>query len=213
MPTFRLNGSRLLEVDINGESFKALNGSMVAYDGQVEFKRQGMTSGGGGLRGAIKRKVTGESVTLMDCVGSGTVYVANEAMEITLVDLAGDTLFVESDNLLALESTLQTDQKFTGMGGATTGQGLFTTTVTGQGKLAITTDGPAIALEVAPGMPLCVDPQAYVAHKGQLQQQFIRDTNWRMALGEGTGEAFQIRFDGQGIVYIQPAERSGGIDV
>lgn len=213
MPTFRLNGSRLLEVDISGESFKALNGSMVAYDGQVDFKRQGMTGGGGGIRGALKRKVAGESVTLMDCVGSGTVYVANAAQEITLIQMAGDTLFVESDNLLALEASLQTDVKFTGFTGATTGQGLATTTVNGQGTVAITTDGPAIALEVGPGMPVCVDPQAYVAHKGQLQQQFIRDMNWRMAIGEGTGEAFQIRFDGQGVVYIQPAERRGGIDI
>ena len=62
-------------------------------------------------------------------------------------------------------------------------------------------------------MPLCVDPQAYVAHTGQLQQDFITDVNWRMAVGQGSGEAFQLRFQGQGLVYIQPAERAAGIDV
>lgn len=213
MPTFRLNGTRLLEVDIAGESFRALNGSMVAYTGQVEFKRQGMTSGGGGLFGAAKRKLSGESVTLMDCVGQGTVYIANEAQEINLVELAGDTLWVEASNLVALSSGVQTEVKFNGLRGMTTGQGLATTAASGSGTLAITTDGPAIMLEVSPGQPLCVDPQAYVAHKGQLQQDFIQDVNWRTAIGQGSGESFQLRFQGQGVVYIQPAERHGGIDL
>jgi hypothetical protein len=31
MPTFRLSGSKLLAVDIHGETFRALTGSMVAY--------------------------------------------------------------------------------------------------------------------------------------------------------------------------------------
>lgn len=213
MPTFRLNGTRLLEVDIANESFRALNGSMVAYVGQVAFKKQGMTSGGGGIRGAMKRKVTGESISLMDCSGSGTVYIANEAQEINLIELAGETLFVEASNLVALSDGITTDQKFTGLQGATTGRGLFTTTATGKGTLAVTTDGPAIVLEVSPGQPLCVDPQAYVAHSGQVQQDFITDVNWRTAVGQNSGESFQLRFQGSGLVYIQPAERQGGVDL
>lgn len=213
MPTFRLNGSRLLEVDIAGESFKALNGSMVAYTGQVQFKRQGMTGGGGGIMGAVKRKVSGESITLMDCTGSGTVYIANEAQEINLVQLAGETLFVEASNLVALDPAIKTEVKFTGLQGMTTGRGLATTAATGHGTIAITTDGPAIVLEVSPGQTLCVDPQAYVAHKGQLQQDFVTDVSWRTAIGQNSGESFQLRFNGTGIVYIQPAERQGGVDV
>ncbi|MDO9355500.1 MAG: AIM24 family protein [Solirubrobacteraceae bacterium] len=213
MPTFRLNGTRLLEVDIANETFSALNGSMVAYVGQVAFKKQGMRSGGGGFRGAIKRKVTGESIELMDCSGSGTVYIANAAQEINLIELKGQELFVEASNLVALEGGIQTDQKFTGMQGASSGRGLFTTVAKGNGQVAVTTDGPAIVLEVAPGQPLCVDPQAYVAHSGQLQQDFITDVNWRTAIGQNSGESFQLRFQGNGLVYIQPAERQGGIDL
>lgn len=212
MPNFRLSGTRLLEVDIAGETFRALNGSMVAYTGQVQFKKEGMTSGGGGIFGAAKRKLSGESLTLMECSGNGTVYIANEAQEINLVDLAGETLFVEASNLVALEGSVKTEVKFNGLQGMTTGRGLATTAASGQGKIAITTDGPAIVLEVAPGQPLCVDPQAYVAHKGQLQQDFITDVNWRTAMGQNSGESFQLRFQGQGLVYIQPAERQGGVD-
>jgi uncharacterized protein (AIM24 family) len=212
MATFELDGSRLLKVRIDGETFKALNGSMVAYDGDVSFKRLGI-GGQGGVKGAFKRKLTGESLTLMDASGTGVVYIANMAMEINLVQLAGERIWVEASNLVALEAKLKTDQKFNGLRGATTGQGLFTTTVDGQGTVALLSDGPAIGLEVDQGTPLNVDPQAYVAHKGQLQQDFVTDVTWRTAFGHSSGESFQLRFQGQGTVYIQPAERDAGIDV
>jgi uncharacterized protein (AIM24 family) len=212
MATFELDGSRLLKVTIAGETFKALNGSMVAYDGDVNFKRQGV-GGQGGVKGAFKRKLTGESLTLMDVSGKGVVYIANMAMEINLVELNGEKMWIEASNLVALESKLKTDQKFNGLRGATTGQGLFTTTVEGQGTVALLSDGPAIGLEVTQGQTLCVDPQAYVAHRGQLQQDFVTDVTWRTAVGQGSGESFQLRFSGQGTVFIQPAERQEGVDV
>ena len=212
MPTFRLSGTKLLAVDIQGETFRALTGSMVAYEGNVQFKKQGMGASGG-IKGAFKRKLTGESISLMEVTGQGTCYIANMANEINLVELRGEKMWVEASNLVALDNGLRTDQTFNGLRGASTGQGLFTTTVEGQGTAAIVSDGPAIILEVSHGMPLCVDPQAYVAHTGQLQQDFITDVNWRMAVGQGSGEAFQLRFQGQGLVYIQPAERAAGIDV
>lgn len=212
MANFELDGSKLLKVVLSGDTFKALNGAMVAYDGDVNFKRQSM-GGQGGMRGALKRKLTGESMTLMDCTGTGTVYIAHMANEVNLIKLNNDTMWVEASNLVALEGNVKTDSKFNGLRGATTGQGLFTTTVSGQGTVAILSDGPAIVLEVSPGQTLCVDPQAYVAHTGQLQQDFVTDVNWRTAIGQNSGESFQLRFNGTGQVYIQPAERAGGVDV
>ncbi|MER7578357.1 AIM24 family protein, partial [Streptomyces sp. NPDC126514] len=49
MATFRLQGSRVLAVDMTGDGVKAKNGSMVAYDGRMAFKK--MTGGGEGIRG------------------------------------------------------------------------------------------------------------------------------------------------------------------
>ncbi|MEU5880722.1 AIM24 family protein [Spirillospora sp. NPDC047279] len=210
MAQFRLNGSKMLAVDLAGETIRALNGSMVAYDGQMTFKRQGM-SGGEGLRGALKRRIAGEGMTLMEITGQGTVFLASEATEVTLVPLNGETLFVESESLLALDGRLQTGVQFTGLRGMGTGQGLATTKVEGQGMVAILSDGPAIALEVSPGTPLCVDPHAYVGHRGQLQQDVVTDVNWRTVMGQGSGESVQFRYQGHGLVYVQPAERGGGI--
>ena len=205
----RLKGSRVLEVELDGSPVKTLTGSMVAYDGEVDFKKS--TFGGEGIRGALKRKVTGESLDLMDCTGSGTVWFASEGREIGIIPLRGDTLLVESSSLLAVIGKLQTNVSFTGLRGATSGNGLFTTSVSGEGTVAIVSDGPPITLGVSGQYPLVVDPDAYLGHKAaqgaQLNQSFITDVSWKSFVGEGSGEAFSLRFEGTGEVFIQPAER------
>ncbi len=207
MQSFRLDGPRVLEIDLHGDAVRAATGSMVAYTGDVSFRNAGM-GGGDGLRAALKRKATGESVALMTCTGTGTVWFAKDAMDVLVVDLAGDTLKVESEQLLALSETLRTDVAFAGLRGASSGQGLFTTTVSGHGNVALlSSGGPPIALEVTARYPLVVDPDAFVASQGQLNQTFVTDVSWRNLIGESSGEAFSLRFDGTGVVYIQPEER------
>src|SRR3954447_24735071 len=143
---------------------------MVAYDGEMTFRK--MTGGGEGLRGLVTRRITGEAMAVMEVKGHGTCYFADRATEINLVRLTGEKLYVEASNLLATEPSLRTGTTFTGLRGASQGNGLFTTTVEGTGQAAIMSDGPAVVLRVAPGMPLQVDPGAYVAHTGRLQQHF-----------------------------------------
>ncbi|MFF1482739.1 AIM24 family protein [Streptomyces sp. NPDC058301] len=206
MATFRLQGSKVLAVDMTGDAVKAKNGSMVAYDGQMAFKK--MSGGGEGIRGMVTRRLTGESMTVMEVKGNGTCYFADRASEINLVSLQGDRLWVEASNLLATDAGLRTGTTFTGLRGATQGNGLFTTTVEGHGQAAIMSDGPAVVLRVTAQYPLSVDPGAYIAHQGNLQQHFQSGVTFRTLLGEGSGEAFQIRFEGEGLVYVQPSERN-----
>ncbi len=207
MHGFRLNGARVLEIDLQGKPVRAATGSMIAYTGEVSFRNAGM-GGGDGLRAALKRRATGESVALMQCSGNGTVWFAKDAMDVVVVELAGDTLNVESEQLLAISDGLRTDVAFAGLRGASSGQGLFTTTVTGSGAVALlSAGGPPIALEVSPQYPLVVDPDAFVASTGRLNQTFVTDVSWRNLVGESSGEAFSLRFDGTGVVYIQPEER------
>lgn len=207
MAQLRTNGRRLLEVHLQGDTVRAISGSMVAYEGNVQFKSAGM-GGGEGLMAGLKRRATGESMKLMECTGHGVVYLAVDAQDVTLVDLNNETLQVESQQLLVISGKLKTDIKFSGLRGAATGQGLFTTTVTGQGQVALlSAGGPLIGLEVSGQYPLVVDPDAFVAARGQLNQSFVTDVSWASVMGEGSGEPFSLRWDGQGVVYIQPAER------
>ncbi len=197
---------RVLHADLNGDTVRASAGSMVAYEGNVQFKNAGM-GGGGGFRAAVRQRVAGESVNLMECTGAGRVYLAEDALDVTVVDLDNDTLTVESEHILAVTEGLKLDVQFAGLRGMTSGQGLATTKVVGTGQCAITSDGPLIGLEVAPGVPLVVDPDAYVAGTGQIQMSLVSGVSWRSLVGEGGGEPFSLRFEGQGTVYIQPAER------
>jgi uncharacterized protein (AIM24 family) len=79
--------------------------------------------------------------------------------------------------------------------------------VEGTGQAAVMSDGPAIVLRVSAATPLTVDPGAYIAHTGDLRQQLQSSVGWRTLIGEGSGESFQIRFEGEGLVYVQPSER------
>lgn len=191
---------------MTGDSVKAKNGSMVAYDGRMAFKK--MTGGGEGIRGMVTRRLTGEEMTVMEVKGQGTCWFADRASEISVVNLRGDKLFVESSNLLCTDAGLRTGTSFTGVRGASQGNGLFTTTVEGNGQAAIMSEGPAVALRVSRDHPLTVDPGAYVAHQGNVRQSFQSGVTFRTFMGEGGGEAFQIRFEGDGLVYVQPSERN-----
>src|SRR6478735_9668119 len=103
---FRLQGSKTLAVDLTGDAVKAKNGSMVAYDGRMAFKK--MSGGGEGIRGMVTRRLTGEQMTVMEVSGQGTCYFADRASEINLVSLQGEKMFVEASNLLATDAGLRT---------------------------------------------------------------------------------------------------------
>ena len=63
----------------------------------------------------------------------------------------------------------------------------------------------AIGLPVTPDVRL-VDPQAYIGHTGQLSSTIVTDLNWKTFV-PGIGESYQVKFTGQGTVYIQASER------
>ena len=205
MTTFRLKSDRLLEVTLNQEKVLSRAGAMVAYDGSIKFEKALL--GGEGLLGALKRTVTKESFDLMLVNGSGTVYLAHQAREIYILPLNGEKMFIESSSILTFDQALKTNVTFAGLRGATSGQGLFTTTVEGQGNVAVMSDGNILMLEVTPDYPLFVDPDAFVGYKGNVRQEFVFDVNWKTMIDQASGESYQLKFTGSGIVYIQPSER------
>ena len=94
----------MLRVALDGEVM-ARQGSMIAFQGQVDFEYQGS----GGIGRMLKKAVTGEGVPLMRCRGKGDVFFANYAAEIHLLRLEGDALSVNGHSILAFESTLSWD--------------------------------------------------------------------------------------------------------
>ena len=203
---FRLQGSKVLAVDMTGDAVKAKNGSMVAYDGQMAFKK--LTGGGEGIRGMVTRRLTGEQMTVMEVKGQGTCWFADRASEINLVSLQGDKLYVESSNLLATDAGLRTGTHLHRAARRLAGQRPVHHDRRGPRPGGDHVGRPGGGAAGEPQYPLTVDPGAYIAHQGNLRQSFQSGVTFRTFMGEGGGEAFQIRFEGDGLVYVQPSERN-----
>ncbi|MCC5035618.1 AIM24 family protein [Streptomyces sp. WAC 00631] len=211
---FREINSKMVEARITpGQRLFSQRGAMLAYRGQVSFTPS-MAGGQGGVMSMIGRRVAGEAAPLMTVEGDGTVMFGHGGHHIQVIELAGDTLHVEADRLLAFDGTLQQKPVFLGsqggvMGmvrGQVTGQGLFTTTLSGHGSVAVMAHGGVIELPVSPDRPVHVDPQAYVAHHGNLRNKLSTALGWRDMVGRGSGEAFQLELSGTGAVFVQASE-------
>ena len=183
-----------------GDDVLAVKGAMVAYQGQVSFTHEGS----GSLGKFIRRAITNEDTPLMRVSGRGEVFFANLAQEVFFVQLEGDGLSVNGTNLLAFDAGLSWDvHRVQGAGGLS--GGAFDTLVSGQGTIALTSDGTPVLLDCSQ-QPTFVDIQAAVAWSSTLSPQVVSSMNMRSMLRGGSGEAFQYAFHGPGFVVVQPSE-------
>ncbi|MGW6309303.1 AIM24 family protein [Streptomyces niveus] len=211
---FREINSKVVEASVApGQKMFSQRGAMLAYRGDVTFTPN-IADGQGGLMSMIGRRVAGEATPLMTVEGSGTVMFGHGGHHIQVIGLSGDTLYVEADRLLAFDGSLEQGTMFMGaqggvMGmvrGQVTGQGLFTTTLKGHGSVAVMAHGGIIELPIGQGRTVHVDPQAYVAHHGDVRNKLSTAVGWRDMVGRGSGEAFQLELSGNGAVYVQASE-------
>jgi uncharacterized protein (AIM24 family) len=214
-PGFTLQNSKLLKATINGGTFFARRGTMVAYQGAAQFEYQGALSGDGSMKDklfkAAKGAVAGEGVPLMKVSGQAEVFLADAASDIFLVDLDGsDALSINGSNVLAFESSLQYDIKMITNAGAFAGAGLFNTIVYGQGRVAITSKGTPVVLETS-NQPTFVDPNASICWSANLQVSVQRSEGLGGLIGRSSGESLQMQFAGPGFVIVQPSEDTAGI--
>lgn len=207
--TWQLESKKMLEVHLNSNSVFTKLGAMVAYYGNLSFERASY----GGAGKFIKAAATGERAATTKASGSGILYCADQGKEISILYLENQSIFVNGSDCLAYSESLSWDIVFTG-GASMMAGGLFSLKLAGTGYVAITTHGKPLVLGVAPGQPLFTDPSATVAWSDGLQTSVKADVNLKTLLGRASGETFQMRFDGQGFVVVQPYEEivaaSGG---
>ncbi|HHT19343.1 MAG: AIM24 family protein [Euryarchaeota archaeon] len=201
---FELENDYLLNINVDGKVW-AKKGSMVAYSGDLKFKKEGTFEHG--LDKFVKKAVTGESATLMKMEGQGKVYLADYGKKIVILDLQNERIFVKGNDLLAFEEQIDWDIKMMSTGvGLTSGAGLFHIRLEGTGMVAITTYFTPITLVVTPDQPIYTDPQATVAWSGGLTPSVKTDIGLKTLIGKTSGEEFQLEFRGHGFVIVQPYE-------
>lgn len=201
---FELENDRLLEVRLNGMIW-AKAGAMVARTGNVKFTRQGIMEQGLGT--LLKKSISGEGMQLMKVEGNGRVYLADTGKKITLLRLAGEAIYVNGNDVLATEASVQ--NKITmmrSMAGMLAG-GLFNVRLEGNGIVAISSHYEPLTLRVSPESgPIFTDPNATVAWAGTLSPEIVTDVSIGTLFGRTSGETIQMKFSGNGWVVVQPYE-------
>ncbi|MEV6753842.1 AIM24 family protein [Streptomyces sp. NPDC051214] len=201
---YTVQNPQLLRVALEGhDDILARKGAMVAYQGLIEFDAEYQSQGN-----QRARAHTGEGLDLMRCHGQGTVYLANLAQYIHVVDVDQDGLTVDSSYVLALDSSLTHQVIAVDSQYGISGSGKYQLNITGRGKVALMTSGQPLMLRVTPDQYVNADADAIVAWSNGLRVQMQAQTHssgvWRRR--GNTGEGWELSFMGQGYALVQPSE-------
>lgn len=178
---------------------------------------------GQALLGQLARRVTGENLPLMKVTlnGDSVTYYANYGQHVVVYHLEqGETISVESENILAFSQDCDYSVRFIGVG-VLSQKGLATSTLIARGKdayVAVLCDGnPIVLSNVMSQDTISVDPDAVVCWvgNGHCDPQVTADISWKTFIGQASGESYQFEWHGNCpvTVIIQPSERKGGISV
>ncbi|MFE5162304.1 AIM24 family protein [Streptomyces sp. NPDC056697] len=199
------HGASMLKVAMqSGQDLFARTGSMVAYEGFVQYEPNPPA-----VRQMASQWLTGEGAPLMRCSGDGLLYLADYGANVVCINLNGDALSVNGTNLLAFDAHLKWGVERVKGIAKFAGQGLFNVGVSGTGWVALTSRGTPIVVDCGRGDDeTYVDPDALVAWSSGLKVKGKRSFKASSLLGRGSGEAYQLGFSGQGFVVVQPSEDS-----
>jgi uncharacterized protein (AIM24 family) len=173
---------------------------MVAYQGEMTFAYEGA----GGVGRFLKKALTGEGVPLMRCRGRGDVFLAQDGNELHVLDLDGDSVTVNGANVLAFEPGLTWDIRKVEGASVLSGD-VFDMVFTGTGRIALSACGTPVVLDASQA-PTYADLQSAIAWSSSLKTRLVRTAGAGALIGRGPGEAFQLAFEGEGLVVVQASE-------
>ncbi|MGX7757519.1 TerD family protein [Streptomyces angustmyceticus] len=195
--------SKLIRVDlgVDGQPVLARQGSMVLYQGKVDFGYKGA-----GFRGRIVGNATGQEMQLMRCTGQGQVFFAENSAHVHPIELQGDAICVSADSVLAFDESLQHEvRRIEGHG--IPGGALFTMQFQGTGTLVVKTQGTPVVLPVTP--TTFADANAIVAWSAGSQVIVSSQVSLRRQAFPGhSGETVNLQFRGApgNFIVVQPYE-------
>ena len=187
----------------DNQSMTAESGAMVAMSSNIELQSEMK----GGLMGALKRKITGESIfqsTFTARGGPGEVLLAPASLgDIAALQLAGHTYLVQSSSFLAADLTLTMDTKFAGAKGFFAREGLFMIHISGTGRLFISSFGSIVRKSLAPGERYVVDTGHIVAFENTIQYSLRKASQQGWIRSAMSGEGMVAEYVGPGTLYLQ----------
>ncbi|WP_327114914.1 TerD family protein [Streptomyces sp. NBC_01341] len=194
---------QLMRVDLTmgGTPVLARQGSMVMYQGKVDFGYKGA-----GFAGRMVGNATGQEMQLMRCTGRGQVFLAEEGAHLHPIELQGDGICVSAESVLAFDETLQYEvRRIEGHG--IPGGALFTMQFQGSGTVVVKTHGVPVVLPVTP--TTFADANAVVAWSSASQVILSSQVRLRRNAYPGhSGETVNLQFRGApgNFIVVQPYE-------
>lgn len=194
---------KLVRVDLGaeGQPVLARQGSMVLYQGKVDFSYKGA-----GFAGRVVGNATGQEMQLMRCTGKGQVFLAENSAMLHPIELQGDAVCVSAENVLAFDESLQYEvRRIEGHG--IPGGALFTMQFQGTGTVVVKTRGVPVVLPVTP--TTFADCNAVVAWSAAAQVVVSSQVRMRRNSYAGdTGESVNLQFRAApgSFVVVQPYE-------
>ncbi|MFG2325536.1 TerD family protein [Streptomyces sp. NPDC048568] len=194
---------KLVRVDLGaeGQPVLARQGSMVLYQGKVDFSYKGA-----GFAGRVVGNATGQEMQLMRCTGKGQVFLADNSAMLHPIELQGDAVCVSAENVLAFDESLQYEvRRIEGHG--IPGGALFTMQFQGTGTIVVKTRGVPVVLPVTP--TTFADCNAVVAWSAAAQVVVSSQVRMRRNSYAGdTGESVNLQFRAApgSFVVVQPYE-------
>jgi len=184
------------------QAIQAESGAMVSMSANVELQSQMK----GGLMGAFKRAVGGESAfvsTFTARGGPGEVTLAPGGPgDIAAIEMAGQVFYVQSSSYLAGDLGLVIDTRWGGAKSFFGGEGLFVLQVSGSGLLLVSSFGAIHRKRLQAGERYVVDTGHLVAWEGTTQYTLRKAASgfFRSML---SGEGIVAEFTGPGEILIQ----------
>ena len=195
---FEAESERMLRVEVDGGVWLK-PGAAIAYRGNLAFERL-PTINADSLKDVALREIT----PLVRAVGRGRLYCGHQATFVRLMRLAGETIVVSWEELLAFEDSLGFEMMFVAHGISLVAGGLVVVKLSGHGTLAVAVHGDPLTLAVEADTPVSTDPYATLAWSGALTPSLKTDLSWKSVFRHGGQEPFQMHFQGTGFVVVQP---------
>lgn len=184
-----------------GEKIQAETGAMVSMSDSIKIE----TGMKGGILGGLKRSVLGgESFFLntFEAEQPGEVTLAPALPgDIMALDMAGQTLLIQSGSFLAATPDIEIDTKWGGAKTFFSREGLFMLKCTGSGTLFVSSYGGIHLVELEPGQRYTVDTGHMVAFDDSVTYDVGRVGSWKSTLLGGEG--LVCKLTGPGRFYLQ----------
>ena len=186
-----------------GASIQAESGAMVAMSANVDLQAQMR----GGLMGAFKRAVGGESVFVSTFTAEGApgevAFAPGPPGDVAAIEMNNQTFYVQSSSYLAGDTSLVVDTRWGGAKSFFGGEGLFVLQVQGSGLLLVSSFGSIHRKQLNYGERYVVDTGHLVAWEGNTQYTLRRAARAGWFRSMLSGEGVVAEFTGPGEILIQ----------